>query len=296
MNIKTICAHFAIATIMLSGVSCEKQFIEGIEGGGEVNDDKDDNGDNGDKDSKDDKDNNQPTVNVQFNILGVESEKTGTASLKSTCKRLSYSVFDESGERYNYRTNTQLSSDNDFGRLKLSIPKGKYSFVFVAENGKDAPTISKINTVTFKKNKLTDTYHYYCEYDIKEKASYDITLHHSIAKLRVTINDATPQEIDSLSFYYTGGSSTLDPTTGGGNVSSRQTETYSVQTSAHKGKSEYEMFTFPHADARKLKVKISAKSGEQTLYSGSISDITMEQDDVTECSLNFFGEHPNVGR
>lgn len=284
MNIKTICVHLALSTIMLMATSCEKQFVESTDEGGDVvNNDKDD----GKK---------QPTINVQFNILGVESMKTGTASLKSTCKRLSYSVFDENGERCNYRTNTQLSSNNDFGKVKLSISKGKYSFVFVAENGNEAPTISKPNTVTFKKNKLTDTYHYYGEFDIKNKASYDITLQHSTAKLRVIINDATPHDIDSLSFYYTGGSSTLDPTTGGGNVSSRQVENYRVESSAYKGSSVYEMYTFPHADERKLKVKISAKSGEETLYSRSINDVTMTSDDVTECSIKFFGEHPSVGR
>lgn len=285
MKMKTICVRLALAAVMLMATSCEKQFVESTDEGGDVViDDKDDDG------------KKLPNVNVQFDILGVESAKAGTASLKSMCKRLSYSVFDEKGERCNYRTTTQLSSDSDFGRVKLAIPKGKYLFVFVAENGEEAPTISKPNTVTFKKNKLTDTYHYYGEFDINNKASYGITLQHSIAKLRVVINDATPQVIDSLSFYYIGGSSTLDPTTGGGSVSSRQVENYSVKSTAYNGKSVYEMYTFPHTDDRRLKVRIAALSGEQTLYSGSISDITMMPDEVTECSLNFFGEHPSVGR
>lgn len=180
--------------------------------------------------------------------------------------------------------------------MSFAIPKGKYSFVFVAENGNAAPTISEPNTVTFKKNKLTDTYCYYGELDIKGKASYDITLKHCIAKLRVTLNDVTPQEIDTLSFYYIGGSSTLDPTTGYGKVSSRQTESHAVERLAYRGKSTYELYTFPHADARKLKLRITAKSGEQMLYTRAIDDIAVESDDVTDCSLNFFGENPEVGR
>lgn len=285
MNIKTICVHIALAALVFVGASCEKQFVESTnEGGDVVVDNKDDNG------------NKLPTLNVKFNVLGVESAQNGTASLKSKCKRLSFSVFDAGGERLNYRTITQLSSDKDFGKVSLAIPKGKYSFVFVAENGNAAPTISEPNTVTFKKKKLTDTYCYYGELDIKGKASHDITLKHCIAKLRVTLNDVTPQEVDTLSFYYIGGSSTLDPTTGYGKVSSRQTESHAVERLAYRGKSTYELYTFPHADARKLKLRITAKSGEQMLYTRAIDDIAVESDDVTDCSLNFFGENPEVGR
>lgn len=79
MNIKTICVHIALAALVFVGTSCEKQFVESTnEGGDVVVDNKDDNG------------NKLPTLNVKFNVLGVESAQNGTASLKSKCKRLSF--------------------------------------------------------------------------------------------------------------------------------------------------------------------------------------------------------------
>lgn len=153
MNIKNVLVRFFIATVLLVGASCEKPFAEdGEETEDVVVDNKND------KDNKGDK---AKTVTVRFNVLGVESASAGSTPLRDVCKRLSFSVFDADGERCNYRTVTQLSTDKDFGKVTLAVPKGTYSFVFVAENGKDAPTISKLNTVTFKKNKLTDTYCFY---------------------------------------------------------------------------------------------------------------------------------------
>ena len=246
MNIKNVLVRFFIAAVMLVGASCEKPFAEdGEETEDVVVDNKNDKDNNGDK---------AKTVTVRFNVLGVESASAGSTALRDVCKRLSFSVFDADGERCNYRTITQLSTDKDFGKVALAVPKGTYSFVFVAENGNDAPTISKPNTVKFKKNKLTDTYCFYGQYDVNGNCTYDITLRRVVAKLRVAINDATPQEIDSLQFFYTGGSSTLDPSTGGGNVNSRQTEVCSVEPAAYKGKSVYELYTFPHADGKPCQI------------------------------------------
>ena len=45
MNIKTICVHIALAALVFVGASCEKQFVESTnEGGDVVVDNKDDNG------------------------------------------------------------------------------------------------------------------------------------------------------------------------------------------------------------------------------------------------------------
>lgn len=288
MKIKNVLVRFFIAAVMLVGASCEKPFAEdGEETEDVVVDNKNDKDNNGDK---------AKTVTVRFNVLGVESASAGSTALRDVCKRLSFSVFDADGERCNYRTVTQLSTDKDFGKVALAVPKGTYSFVFVAENGKDAPTISKLNTVTFKKNKLTDTYCFYGQYDVNGNCTYDITLRRVVAKLRVAINDATPQEIDSLQFFYTGGSSTLDPSTGGGNVNSRQTEVCSVEPAAYKGKSVYELYTFPHADGKPLTLKVAAKSGERTMYARTINNIMVERDNTTECQLRLFGESPEGGR
>lgn len=103
MNIKNVLVRFFIAAVMLVGASCEKPFAEdGEETEDVVVDNKND------KDNKGDK---AKTVTVRFNVLGVESASAGSTPLRDVCKRLSFSVFDADGERCNYRTVTQLSTD-----------------------------------------------------------------------------------------------------------------------------------------------------------------------------------------
>ena len=287
---KTFISHLFTAVLLLFCVACEKPFTEESDSGS---------GDTGDTDEivitdKDKKD--TESVNVQFNVIGVESQLTGSAPLANACKRLSLSVFDADGERCNYKTITQKHTDSDFGKMLLSVPKGKYTFVFVAENGAEAPTLSKLDAVKFSKNKLTDTYLYCGEYDIKASASYDIALKNITATVKLVVNDVTPSDIDSLTVYYTGGSSTLDASTGYGSVNSRQTEVRAVDMAAYNGKSGYYLYTFPHEDASTLTLKVTARAGNKEIYMRTVGNVGVERDNTTECVLDLFGENPEQGR
>ena len=109
--------------------------------------------------------------------------------------------------------------------------------------------------VKFTSNKLTDTFYYYGRLSIKsDKVEADVNLQRAVAAFKLHITDETiPEEVRSIKFYYTGGSSTLDATTGYGCVNSRQTEIFNFTDNNR----DFTVYTFPHEENKAIKMTIS---------------------------------------
>lgn len=102
-----------------------------------------------------------------------------------------------------------------------------------------------------------------------------------------------------IKFYYTGGSSTFDATTGYGCVNSKQTEMRSVANSAYTGESTYDIYTFPHADEKKLKIEISAlenASSTSSTYERTIDNVIVKRNYITRYSGRFYEDESAMGR
>ena len=155
--------------------------------------------------------------------------------LEKVCSRLSLAIFD-GGEKVKV-INTQ-SSDKGYGNLSFALDEGEYRVVIIGHNGTGNCTISSPEKVKFASNKLTDTFYYYGKLILTdgEETEESIELKRAVAQFKVHITDTEiPAEAHSIKFYYTGGSSTLDATTGYGCVNSRQTETFKLV----KGQRDY---------------------------------------------------------
>ena len=173
--------------------------------------------------------------------------------LEKVCSRLSLAIFD-GGEKVKV-INTQ-SSDKGYGNLSFALDEGEYRVVIIGHNGTGNCTISSPEKVKFASNKLTDTFYYYGKLILTdgEETEESIELKRAVAQFKVHITDTKiPAEAHSIKFYYTGGSSTLDATTGYGCVNSRQTETFKLV----KDKRDYSVYTFPHEDSEGLNMKIN---------------------------------------
>ena len=173
--------------------------------------------------------------------------------LEKVCSRLSLAIFD-GGEKVKV-INTQ-SSDKGYGNLSFALDEGEYRVVIIGHNGTGNCTISSPEKVKFASNKLTDTFYYYGKLILTdgEETEESIELKRAVAQFKVHITDTEiPAEAHSIKFYYTGGSSTLDATTGYGCVNSRQTETFKLV----KGQRDYSVYTFPHEDSEGLNMKIN---------------------------------------
>ena len=125
-----------------------------------------------------------------------------------------------------------------------------------------------------------------------------MTMKRVVAKFRLVVKDPTPEDVKTMKFYYTGGSSTFNALTGYGCVNSKQTEQRSVKESAYTEESYYDIYTFPHdpEESKKLKVDISAlssASSSSALFSKTISNVAISPNKFICYKGYFFSADPD---
>ena len=221
---------------------------------------------------------------------GDVSESNGNVTLqindteKSLCKRFTFSIF-RNGAKVKNLHQTQASAN--FGKATFALNEGEYQVVVIGHNGEGNATVSSPEKITFEENKTTDTFCYYESFHVTEdNLRKDITPHRVTGMFVLHIKDAIPSTAKTIKFYYTGGSSTLNATTGYGCVKSRQTEEREINPQ----QKDYTIYTFPHSSGKKLHITITVnkKQGE-TIVTKDLKDIEIKQNNVTTCSLNLFG-------
>ncbi len=234
---------------------------------------------------------------LPFEGASVAHKATATP-LAEACSRITMAVFDADGKRQ--KIVSQQRGDATFGSFTISLPEGLYTFVFIAHNGTAVPTITKPSEVKFKDNRLSDTFYHTEVLNITDDSQTAITLQRAVAMVRFVFNDNTPTNIKQIKFFYTGGSSTLDPTTGYGCVNSRQTEVFTVPNTAYTSGSVYQVYTFPHANGKNLTLTVSALDGidanATAHYVRTFEDIEVQRNYITQCTGSFYGEDPDGAR
>ena len=197
-------------------------------------------------------------VMLTFSTYGQQEFTRAAAPLTDQCARLSVAVFDEDDAKIG-STKSQKVGDANFGTVGLSLPDGTYTIVAVAHNGDGNCTITSPTKVTFPSNKMTDTFCYCGELVVEGSVSESLEMKRVVAMMRLTITDAIPDGVARLKFYYTGGSSTLNPRTGFGCVNSKQTEYRSVIDDNGAPVNVYEIYTAPHEQNDILKLTITSQ-------------------------------------
>ncbi len=213
----------------------------------------------------------------------VDAKKLGTV--------LNFAVFKD-GEKL--KTINQKNDSEDFGKISLNLQEGQYEFVILIHSCKGNATISLPEKITFPNNKVTDTFAYYSDIEITENKSFDVTVDRRVSMFRLTIEDAIPDNVADLQFYYTGSSSTLSAITGFGCVNSRQTE-YREVASHDKGQ-VFEIYTFPHDVKDNIDLTVTARDkNENACKEQQFIGIPVEVNKVTKHSCTFFDGSANSG-
>ena len=216
-----------------------------------------------------------------------EGKKTRTsddeADLSDICSRLTFCVFNGNTK---VKTINQLSGDDDFGTVSLSLASGTYKVVVIAHSGKGNCTISSPDKIKFYNNKLTDTFFHYGTLEVgEEEIEQEIHLTRAVAMIRLHTTDTTSDNVKQLKFYYTGGSSTLDATTGYGCVNSKQTETLEASSST----TDYSVYTFPHEDGQKVKLQLTVlDASSNEISSKTLENIPVKRNYITTCTGTLF--------
>jgi len=105
----------------------------------------------------------------------------------------------------------------------------------------------------------------------------------------LNITDNMPAEVNLMTFKYTGGSSTFNALTGYGCVNSRQTETRDVTADMHGKPSKFQVYTFPHEAADKLKITATASgAGDAMVAEREFDEVPVEINQITRYTGEFF--------
>lgn len=239
-------------------------------------------------------DGNESKTKVTFRVNTFQQKPFGTrSSLSDYSTHLDIAIFDSSGTRV-AKVN-QKSTDDQYGSLSLYLAPGDYTINCIAHNGGNAATMTTLEEVSFTNNKTTDTFLASQEFTVADASiSEDITLERCVAMVRFIITDDNiPAEVSQFKFYYTGGSSTLNPITGFGAKQSKQTE---IRTLAEAPRDEdghpiFEIYTFPHEDYDLLKITLTPQTsaGEDlTSYECVFTNVPVTINTVSEHSGSIF--------
>ena len=264
-----------MAAVMMA--ACEKPIMDGVDG-------NDNNADN-----------NviltfSPYQQVDFT---TRASRRTVASLTDQCSRLSVAVFDEDDAKVG-STKSFKSTDANFGTVNLSLPEGTYTVVAIAHNATDGnATITSPTKVTFPSNKMTDTFCYCGELVVDgDGINEELQMQRVVAMMRLTLtDDQIPSDVARLKFYYTGGSSTLNPRTGYGCVNSKQTEYRSVIGDDGQPVKVYEIYTAPHEQNDILKLTITSQDADNSVISefSPMENIPVTRNKITTWEGSLFG-------
>lgn len=221
---------------------------------------------------------------TQTDFEGVDTRSQKNLSEIATV--LNFAVFQDGTK---VKTISQKSTEAGFGSIELSLPSGRYEVVAVAHRGSGNATISSPQEIKFASNKITDTFSYYRAIDVNDATNYDANMTRVVSMFRLCLTQEIPADVAQMKFYYTGGSSTLDATTGYGCVNSRQTENLNV--SSHAANQVFEVYTFPHEDISSLKMTISALNSKgDVLYEKELPNVPITIRKISTYTGTMFGE------
>jgi len=236
------------------------------------------------------------SVNVTLTFSPYQQTEFTTraaVALTNQCSRLSVAVFDEDDAKVG-STKSFKSTDANFGTVSLSLPEGTYTVVAIAHNAIDGnATITSPTKVTFPSNKMTDTFCYCGELVVDaDGINEQLQMQRVVAMIRLTLTDEQmPSDVARLKFYYTGGSSTLNPRTGYGCVNSKQTEYRSVIGDDGQAVRVYELYTAPHEQSDILKLTITsqdASNGDINTFS-PMENVPVTRNMITTWEGSLFG-------
>ncbi|MCR5132229.1 MAG: FimB/Mfa2 family fimbrial subunit [Prevotella sp.] len=235
-------------------------------------------------------------VDVSFKITHFDqvpfedayTETRAGSNVGEACTRINLAVFSDGSK---VKTINQLSTEENFGTMTVSLQPGTYTIVIIAHSGEGNATITSPEEIKFANNKVTDTFSYVETINVEDSQNREVVLQRVVAKFQLCTTDNVPEGVSELTFKYTGGSSTLNGQTGYGCVNSRQTETR-VVTSEMKGKpGVFDIYSFPHAETDELKITITATDAEgNQLLEKVFENVPIKKNQITRYTGEFFGD------
>ena len=210
-----------------------------------------------------------------------------SADVTTLCNRVSVAVYQD-GTRV--KQVNQTTSDQDFGKIQLTLPAGKYKILILAYRGSKSATMTNAEKVCFSGG-MSDTFWYCKDIDLESDTSEDIMMKRIVAMFRLSLTDTMPKNVKTLKFAYTGGSSTLNGVTGLGCVNSRQSVEFAITSDMVGKPHDFDIYTFPKPDSQTLKVTVTAFDGNGNQLIQHIFDgVEIQCNMITKYTGAFFSD------
>ena len=215
-----------------------------------------------------------------------EEPEAQPASLGEYLTNITFAIFQDDQRLY---ISHQQAGGSNYGTYQVRLERGTYQLVAIAHNDADHPTVNKPNEIKFANNKVTETFYAYTTLEVSSQMDRTITLERAVAKVQYYCKDPIPADVAQMKFYYTGGSSTFDATTGFGCVNSRQTEYREITAEMIGHPVVFPIFTFPHDTEGQLKLVVTAlDSGGNELREATYQTVPIALNEVTVMEKYFF--------
>lgn len=222
----------------------------------------------------------------------MQDTTRGDVALSNWFTKLNVQLFDADGNKVFERVKTQTSEDDDFGRMVLELPEGRYTVVAVGHSSKNSATIKSPEAVQFTASdgeKLTDTFCHCSTVDIGgDDAEFTLPMYRVGAMVQFVLTDSSvPDNFAYFVMEYTGGSANFNPTTMQGITKSTQSERR-VRNSVNI----HQAFTFPYmATSCSLKMTVTATDADGTAIRQRVFDnVPVTRNRITTYTGHFFEE------
>lgn len=224
---------------------------------------------------------------VDYKMSGIDSPDTKAVSnLGSFAKELIIYDYVNGQE---IQEKNYSSSDEDYGRIEISLIDGIHNLVFVGHNSEKPNFLYP--TLFFDKVKDTFVYSTQLTVDSNTSAEQSITLSRAVGKIFITATDAIPDDATALRItindYYTDFNVTTLAASGD---AKQEVRTFSY-SSANKGvkNSTYSIFCFANDKSYTTDVTIELLgTNNNVLYSNNLHNVPIKKNSQTKITGALF--------
>ena len=231
-----------------------------------------------------------PDGNLTVTVFQIEKTLFGNLTrtekpVSEACTHMNFAVYDEEGARVKQINQTKGTAN--YGTASFMLEPGDYTLVVVGHSSDKNPTMTDLKKIQFTNaTGYSETFLYSATVTIgEEPVEKQVALDRIVSMCRFVVTDDIPAEVNTMRFYYTGGSGAFNALTGLGSVNSKQTVNFDVSSNSQK---QFDLYTFLHEVESDIALKVTAfDAKDNVLYERSF-DVPMEQNHITWLSGAFF--------
>lgn len=213
------------------------------------------------------------------------SKAEGEAELNELCSTIEYIVFKDEGsstfvhhKKFVYDASSQ---DVDFGIVYDSLPKGNYTFYFLAHNSQT----SALSETTFSFDDISDTFYetLTLEIGVAEIVSENISLQRIVSRIEFMATDPVTAALKQFNIEIEGAANQLNLTDGTGiKASAKQTFTYTFKSEEiGQVNKTHSFYTFIPATDNKIAAHLSAITlNDEVIRERQINNIIPEKNKI----------------